>query len=370
MAPTIKTLTALAALLMALPSASALAATHAADAALPPSLDPNALLASAGGQADSGGKAATDTLRAVSDTADRATGTLAVATQPILDLATNSLSCRPAVHVKLDWFGGRVTDSRDGSGSFLVPYTLVSKQTIQVPRLETVTETVWSAGSVLDAFVAPITRTTTRVIGDDVQTVVTQTPADLWAMASWREDYIVWSAYYDDWYVSPLASLPATPGMSHGAIELQCDPSAVILGSVPDPWRAGVDTYCLCASRPVDGWYVSIVSLDVNLANAQQYRTAWASPASAPTVVADAAIAKAGVLSFTPDQLARQAQDRADAGRPDAPTASRDPAIAPQTSTCSTLNVPLSTGLMLGTLGVSILAALGLGAHRIVRRKA
>lgn len=367
---TIKTLTALAALLMAVPGASALAAST--DAPLPTFL-PNASEIAAGAQ---------DNLRPTSDAAVGAidgivavpqgvAGELASTLSSQLNAVPDVLACRAAVHVHVDWFGGKVTNTRDGADSFLVPYTFVSQTTQQVPHYETVTKTVVQTISILDGILPPVTQTVTEIVGYDTKTVLTESRADLAVAAVWRDDYVAWTAHHGDWYVSPLAALPAIDGLTSDPVAVLCGSDTQVYSQIPTPWSDGSDLYCLCGTMPADGWYTRILSLDVRLAAAPDYQQAWANGTIvAPQDIVDTAIAKAQAMHITADHVAQQAQERATAGHPDASTSAPGPAATTQSKLCSTLNVPMSTGIVLGLLGATILSVLAIAANRIVRRKA
>ncbi len=369
MALSIKTLTALAALVVALPGASAVAATAGAPLTPSPQGAATAVVDDAAAQltgvVGSLGSTANGVIAAATDGADGATGKAGDLLQPL----KNALDCRAAVQVHLDWYGGRITDTRSGAGDFFVANSITSTVTKQVPHYETVTETVWSAGGLLDSVLSPITQTVTRLTGYDLQSITTTTPADLAVAASWKEDYVAWTAYHNDWYVSPLAALQV-PGLIADPLELVCDKNAQIHNEVPTPWNADVDLYCVCYDAPADGWYIHILSLQLRLANASEYKAAWSGNLIiAPQDIADAALAKAKLLDFTPSQLTQQSLDRATAGRPDAPTQASAPDVTTKSGPCSVLNVPLGTGAVLGLLGAGILSMVGLAGRRMVRRK-
>jgi len=369
MAPSIKTLTALAALLLAVPGASALAATAGVTSTpSPPSVTTDGTTGVVDGvasQVQASAQGAINTvhpvIQTVQDAADGADGAL--------DTVKGLLDCRAAVHVHLDWYGGKVTNSRSNAGDLLVPYAVVSQVTQSVPRYETVTQTVMQVGGgLLDNVLPPVTQTVTKLVGYDVTTVTKQVPADLAVAASWKEEYVVWAAYSDDFYVSPLVTV-ALPGANVGPVQLMCDPATTVHDHMLTPTRAGVDLYCICSERPADGWYTRILSMQVGLADAADYQAAWQGQGTiiAPQDVTDAAVAKAKTMHFTPDQLTAQSAARATAGRPDAPVPTAE-MVTPHTAGCS-LNVPFSTGMVLGSFGFGLLSFVGLAAQRILRRR-
>ncbi len=369
MAPSIQTLTALAALLIAVPSASALAAS---DAPLTSSLPNDAAyldpaLELAGGAADNAANTATDAINLRLKTLDGPVGTV----QGALDDATKMLSCRPAIHVMVDWYEGTVTETRNRAGDFFVAHKVERTVTEQVPRYETVTQTVWQGASILDPVLPPITETVTRIVGYDTVTTVREVVADLAVSATWKQSYVVWSSHRDDWYVSPLAVIPDFDGVRSGPLQLVCDPAVQVHDAVPTPWDYDGGHVCLCDEQPDDGWYTRILSVRVRLASAEEYNAYLSGGLLiAPTDIMELALLQAGRLDFSDADLARQAQERADAGQPDAQVLPTGASAAPQGSICTILGVPLSASAVLGLLGATVLSILGLAGKKILRRKA
>ncbi|MEA3189891.1 MAG: hypothetical protein QOD77_473 [Thermoplasmata archaeon] len=362
MARSIMTMTLLAAL-VALPVASASAASSSLSLA---GLDTGALLGAVGDVAPTGGAAGT-VLDAAADApatavaAANGAADTGIATVADAGAAVRRLLCRDAVEVDFTWYGARVTDQRDLSGDFLVPYTIVDRVTRIVPVYETVTEVVGGTATSLFGLLEPVTREVTRIVGYELKETVREHTVDLAVTLAWRESYLEWGTYRDTLYLGVVPGLPYLDSGA-GALVKVCDDQTPILDFVPDPQADGVVVWCaLCTEQPADGWTTDLLSMGVQLAAPGQQGVRLNGGWLIGLPGLDALVQKkADALGLTAADVPGAAGDDA------APADAETPPIG--TASAGAVQVPATTLGVVAALAAAGLAGVAFAGRAVVRR--
>jgi hypothetical protein len=204
-----------------------------------------------------------------------------------------ALSCRLAVHVRLDGYGARITDSRSSDSSWLTARAFDVLTVVDVPVYRTVVRSVPSNALPSNAVPANGIPSTANSLGlDGLAPVATPAPAaveqvldhvekrtvtasrdaDVFLDAAWREVFLQWERFTDDVYLTLPAGAPFVAG-GLGRAEQLCDPSVPMRAGLPDHGGDGFAMLCTLCTRPEDGWRVVWLDVSARLAGADEAAT-------------------------------------------------------------------------------------------------
>lgn len=362
---TIKTLTALAALLMVAPGVSALSDVANASSPLLPETDAGINGAIVDATPRDGGDPVTSAI-------DVASGALAEADR----LST----CRLAVPVHAIGYTGHVTDRRQSEGEWLLQHAWRWTTTEKVPVITKVQKEVDATVGVVADAAEPIlgasgavpllgdaaaVQGATQPIFEDVVVYTTVTRnhhmvGDALVRGTWKEVYITWDRNEAFWFVDALGYVPAD-GLVAGKEQLVC--GEAIEPRVP--LRDG-DWTCFCLTAPEDGWRHRWHHADVRFADASVYRVH--DHYSTVSDVGDALVADVqaaiAALPVSERLLQQQAEDREAAWDPTDGTAPEAGDVTLASTGSSLLGTSAAAGL-----GAAMAALLALLAAAVQRRR-
>ncbi len=317
-----------------------------------------------------------------------------VTANPLVEAALNTvheaLECRAAVRIDLTWWGGIDTASERKGLNFILPQAIsAGTQRIEAPIYETVTKVVWEPtgalrtvqqipllggllSQVLEPVLEPVTKTTTTLV--EVREVLQPVfqRADFAVTVDWFETRVEWTGHREVHYLTlPAGSAALASG--DGTLVQICDPDTVLLTATPWPDASGYDRFSVFR-QPAIAWYTEILSLDVRLAQEEDYESlevrSWGLDAPPSAVVSAVTRGCDGVsvsdADFDEQNTARAAHTgdtASDTGLPG------DDASTHGTGAGTQVQVPTATGMILATLAASALALVGAAGRFVWLRR-